>query len=182
MQSGNGMDSQQWTRTLMVHSAAELQRFAADLGGDLAAGDLLILTGGLGAGKTTFTQGLGRGLGVRPGIISPTFVLVRVHPPLSDGPALVHADAYRLESAADIDDLDLESTIDSSVTVVEWGAGRVEHLAASRLEIRLERPVGSEAVPSASPETDDDDEPRRVLITAFGQRWANTRPAARLLD
>lgn len=182
MQSGNGMGSQQWTRTLMVHSAAELQRFAADLGDDLAAGDLLILTGGLGAGKTTFTQGLGRGLGVRPGIISPTFVLVRVHPPLSDGPALVHADAYRLESAADIDDLDLESTIDSSVTVVEWGAGRVEHLAASRLEIRLERPVGSEAVPSASPETDDDDEPRRVLITAFGQRWANTRPAARLLD
>ncbi|WP_196865565.1 tRNA (adenosine(37)-N6)-threonylcarbamoyltransferase complex ATPase subunit type 1 TsaE [Arthrobacter sp. CAN_A212] len=177
------MEGQQWTRTLTVHSAAELQRFAADLGGDLASGDLVILTGGLGAGKTTFTQGLGRGLGVRPGIISPTFVLVRVHPPLSDGPALVHADAYRLESAADIDDLDLESTMDTSVTVVEWGAGRVEHLAASRLEIRLERPVGSETVPHESPGTDnDDDEPRRVLITAFGQRWANTPPAASRLD
>lgn len=168
----------EWSHSFTVHSAAELQRFAAALGGDLAAGDLLILTGGLGAGKTTFTQGLGDGLGVRPGIISPTFVLVRVHPPLASGPALVHADAYRLDSAVDIDDLDLESTMDTSVTVVEWGAGRVEHLAGSHLEIRLERPV----IAGASADPADDDEPRRVLIEGYGQRWANTPPAIDSLD
>ena len=87
-----------------------------------------MLTGELGAGKTTFTQGLGEGLGVRAGIISPTFVLVRIHPNLPDGPRpggpdLVHVDAYRLGSAAEIDDIDLENTMDSSVTVVEWGRG-----------------------------------------------------------
>ncbi|MBG6179753.1 tRNA (adenosine(37)-N6)-threonylcarbamoyltransferase complex ATPase subunit type 1 TsaE [Arthrobacter sp. CAN_A1] len=178
MQTSNSADVQHWTRTFTVQSAAELQRFAAALAADLTTGDLLILSGSLGAGKTTFTQGLGQGLGVRPGVISPTFVLVRVHPSLTGGPALVHADAYRLESPADIDDLDLESSMDSSVTVVEWGAGRVEHLAESRLEIRLERP----AMAGASAESDEDDEPRRVLITGFGQRWANTPPAVTALD
>ncbi len=178
MNPSSGTDGLQWTHNFTVRSAAELQRFAAALGADLVPGDLLILSGGLGAGKTTFTQGLGQGLSVRPGIISPTFVLVRVHPPLAAGPALVHADAYRLESAADIDDLDLESTMDSSVTVVEWGAGRVEHLAASRLEIQLDRPRIA-TVPS---DPDDDDEPRRVLIEGYGQRWANTPPAVLTLD
>ncbi|MHA7141343.1 tRNA (adenosine(37)-N6)-threonylcarbamoyltransferase complex ATPase subunit type 1 TsaE [Arthrobacter sp. Sr33] len=178
MQTSSGHSGPAWSRSFTVHSAAGLQRFAAALGGDLAAGDLLILTGGLGAGKTTFTQGLGVGLGVRPGIISPTFVLVRVHPPLASGPALVHADAYRLESAADIDDLDLESTMDTSVTVVEWGAGRVEHLAESHLEIHLDRP----AMAGASADPDDDDEPRRVLIEGYGQRWANTPSAVGSLD
>ena len=110
----------------------------------LRAGDLLVLTGELGAGKTTFTQGLGEGLGVREGIISPTFVLVRIHPNLPDGPHpggpdLVHVDAYRLGSASEIDDIDLENTLDSSVTVVEWGRDRVEHLSDSRLEVELHR-------------------------------------------
>lgn len=181
-----------WSQEFSVASVEELQRAAASLGRLLVAGDLLILTGELGAGKTTFTQGLGRGLGVREGIISPTFVLVRSHPPLADGPALVHADAYRLESDAEIDDLDLESTLDGSVTVVEWGSGRVEHLADSWLHITLIRPVvsvpsdrrqsavvvpGSNAGEPAET-TDDDDEPRHVRIDAYGPRWAKLQLGA----
>ncbi|WP_269047352.1 tRNA (adenosine(37)-N6)-threonylcarbamoyltransferase complex ATPase subunit type 1 TsaE [Paenarthrobacter sp. Z7-10] len=139
----------------------------------LRAGDLLVLTGGLGAGKTTFTQGLGRGLGVRSGIISPTFVLVRIHPSLPDGPNpggpdLVHVDAYRLESPTEIDDIDLENTLDSAVTVVEWGAGLVEHLAESRLEIELQRGTGVAGADAAL----EDDEPRVIRIHAVGPRWA----------
>ncbi|MDF9278796.1 tRNA (adenosine(37)-N6)-threonylcarbamoyltransferase complex ATPase subunit type 1 TsaE [Arthrobacter sp. EH-1B-1] len=159
-----------------------MQGAATSIGSRLAAGDLLILTGELGAGKTTFTQGLGRGLGVREGIISPTFVLVRNHPSLADGPALVHVDAYRLESDSEIDDLDLESTLDSSVTVVEWGSGRVEHLAESWLHITLVRPAASPAAGSpagqAAPTDDDDDEPRRVRIEAFGPRWVDQQLGA----
>ena len=128
-------------------TTAQTQQIAENLARLLKAGDLLVLSGELGAGKTTFTQGLGRSLGVREGIISPTFVLVRIHPNLTDGhnpggPDLVHVDAYRLATPGEIDDIDLENTMDSSVTVVEWGAQRVEHLAASRLEIELVRAVG----------------------------------------
>ncbi|HKU34888.1 MAG TPA: tRNA (adenosine(37)-N6)-threonylcarbamoyltransferase complex ATPase subunit type 1 TsaE, partial [Paenarthrobacter sp.] len=133
-----------WERSVKVTTAEETHALAAALGGVLEPGDLLVLTGELGAGKTTFTQGLGEGLGVRSGIISPTFVLVRIHPNLADGPRpggpdLVHVDAYRLESSAEIDDIDLENTLDSSVTVVEWGRDRVEHLSESRLEVELHR-------------------------------------------
>jgi len=140
-----------WERRLKVTTAEQTHALGAALGGVLEAGDLLVLTGELGAGKTTFTQGLGEGLGVRAGIISPTFVLVRIHPNLPDGPRpggpdLVHVDAYRLESAAEIDDIDLENTMDSSVTVVEWGRDRVEHLSDSRLEVDLHRSVGSVGV------------------------------------
>jgi tRNA threonylcarbamoyladenosine biosynthesis protein TsaE len=188
---------------LRVGNATQTQELAARLGGILAAGDVLVLSGGLGAGKTTFTQGLGRGLGVREGIISPTFVLVRIHPNLPDGPRpggpdLVHADAYRLGSAADIDDIDLENTLDSAVTVVEWGAGRVEHLAASRLEIELVRATGA-AGAAASPgqadgdgggpvgdssrgDGDDDDEPRVLRIRPVGPRWAGVDLASVLLQ
>lgn len=187
-----------WERSLEVRTAAETHALAAALGAVLEPGDLLVLTGELGAGKTTFTQGLGEGLGVRSGIISPTFVLVRIHPnlpggPRPGGPDLVHVDAYRLESAAEIDDIDLENTMDSAVTVVEWGRGRVEHLSESRLEVELHRPRGGAACvpavthpagapqapadPSADPsvldfDTDDDDEPRSVVIRGFGPRWA----------
>ena len=179
------MSGPEWERRLEVRTAAETHALAAAVGTVLAAGDLLVLTGELGAGKTTFTQGLGEGLGVRSGIISPTFVLVRIHPNLPDGPRpggpdLVHVDAYRLESAAEIDDIDLENTMDSAVTVVEWGRGRVEHLSDSRLEVELHRTRGgaadSPAAPGAGPvldfDTDDDDEPRTVLIRGFGPRWA----------
>jgi tRNA threonylcarbamoyladenosine biosynthesis protein TsaE len=117
------------------------------------------------------------------GIISPTFVLVRIHPNLADGrrpggPDLVHVDAYRLDSAAEIDDIDLENTMDSSVTVVEWGRDRVEHLSDSRLEVDLHRAVGGEG-PAAPKDgvvldfdTDDDDEPRTIVFRGFGPRWA----------
>lgn len=131
----------------VTETAEQTQHIAENLAALLQAGDLVILSGELGAGKTTFTQGLGRSLGVRAGIISPTFVLVRIHPNLLEGPNpggpdLVHVDAYRLATAGEIDDIDLENTMDSSVTVVEWGVDRVEHLAASRLEIELLRAVG----------------------------------------
>lgn len=167
-----------WFQEFSVASVEELQRVAEGLGRRLAGGDLLILTGELGAGKTTFTQGLGRGLGVREGIISPTFVLVRNHPSLVNGPGLVHVDAYRLESDAEIDDLDLESTLDSSVTVVEWGAGRVEHLTDSWLHITLVRPVLASPASASLTDDDDDDEPRHLRIDAYGPRWADSNLGA----
>ena len=189
------MSAAAWERTLRVGTADETHALAAALGAQLQAGDLLVLTGELGAGKTTFTQGLGEGLGVRAGIISPTFVLVRIHPNLPDGPRpggpdLVHVDAYRLGSASEIDDIDLENTMDSAVTVVEWGRGRVEHLSESRLEVDLVRSLGGAQAPAPAhapasahgPEThgdaevldfdtDDDDEPRTIVIRGFGPRW-----------
>ena len=138
-----------------------------------SAGDLLILTGELGAGKTTFTQGLGEGLGVRAGIISPTFVLVRIHPNLPDGtrpggPDLVHVDAYRLGSAAEIDDIDLENTMDTAVTVVEWGRDRVEHLSDSRLEVELHRTLGG--APATSDPRPRSGPPRKASRTTPGPR------------
>ncbi len=154
------MSAPAWERTLEVRTADETHALAAGLGTQLLAGDLLVLTGELGAGKTTFTQGLGEGLGVRAGIISPTFVLVRIHPNLPHGtrpggPDLVHVDAYRLGSAAEIDDIDLENTLDTAVTVVEWGRGRVEHLSDSRLEIDLVRTLGGAAPATAAPAAAD---------------------------
>ena len=101
----------------------------------LRGGDLVVLVGELGAGKTTLTRGIGEGLRVRGPVTSPTFVIARRHPSSVTGPALVHVDAYRVASASEIDDLDLED--DDAVTVVEWGAGRVEHLTDSRLTIDL---------------------------------------------
>ncbi|WP_369824619.1 tRNA (adenosine(37)-N6)-threonylcarbamoyltransferase complex ATPase subunit type 1 TsaE [Cellulosimicrobium sp. CUA-896] len=102
-----------------------------------------MLTGDLGAGKTTLTQGIGAGLGVRGQVASPTFIVAREHPSLVGGPALVHVDAYRLGSLEEVDALDLDSSLDESVTVVEWGSGLVESLAGDRLEVVLERPRGA---------------------------------------
>ena len=120
-------------------------------------------------------------LGVREGIISPTFVLSRIHPSLSGGPALVHVDAYRLADADELEDLDLEQDLDASVTVVEWGRGKAEQLSASRLEITLIRDTGSTmAEQGGGPVLDfsesDDDEPRSIAIAAFGDRWKDQRP------
>src|SRR4051794_7845770 len=188
--SAPGQVPANWEKTFRATTAEQTHAFGAGLAEVLQAGDLLVLSGELGAGKTTFTQGLGEGMGVRSGIISPTFVLVRIHPNLADGPRpggpdLVHVDAYRLESAAEIDDIDLENTMDSAVTVVEWGRGRVEHLSESRLEVELPRSRGGAAgVPAtghaADPaahssvldfDTDDDEEPRTVVVRGFGPRW-----------
>ena len=118
-------------------TAEDTRAWGTRLGGLLTAGDLVVLTGGLGAGKTTLTQGIAEGLGVRGPITSPTFVIARVHPSLVGGPALVHVDAYRLGGFAELDDLDLDTSLEESVTVVEWGHGLAEDLADDRLEVTL---------------------------------------------
>ncbi|QIX25802.1 tRNA (adenosine(37)-N6)-threonylcarbamoyltransferase complex ATPase subunit type 1 TsaE [Nocardioides sp. JQ2195] len=152
-------------RTFELTTADDATTFGERLSGMLRAGDLLILTGELGAGKTTFTRGIGTGLQVRGNISSPTFVIARVHPSLVDGPALVHVDAYRLESIDDIDDLDLEATLAESVTVVEWGAGLAEGLADDRLEITLVRTLGDT-------EVIEDHDTRQAVVQPIGLRWA----------
>jgi tRNA threonylcarbamoyladenosine biosynthesis protein TsaE len=182
--------SPEWSLTFDVGSAEELQRLATLLARQLEGGDLLVLSGELGAGKTTFTQGLGRGLAVEDRIISPTFVLVRQHASTGAGPGLIHVDAYRLESTAAVDDLDLEATLADNVTVVEWGAGRVEHLSGSRLHVRIVRPLGGDApaspgagapgVPSVSFDDDGEDDVRSITLTAFGPRWHGGPPALAL--
>ncbi len=134
----------------------ETRDFGEHLAERLRPGDLVILTGDLGAGKTTLTQGIGTGLGVRGAITSPTFVIARVHPSLSDGPELVHVDAYRLGGAAELDDLDLDTDLDEAVTVVEWGEGLAESLSVDRLELSLRC-------------TDDDQ--RTITLTPVGPRW-----------
>src|SRR5690348_7966399 len=124
----------------------------------LRPGDLVILAGPLGAGKTTLVQGIGAGLGVRGPVTSPSFVIARVHPVLDGpGPALVHADAYRLGSISEVDDLDLDTDVASAVTVVEWGSGLAEGLAEDRLEISIE--------------PDRDSDVRTVTINGRGARW-----------
>jgi tRNA threonylcarbamoyladenosine biosynthesis protein TsaE len=145
--------------TFDAPDAETMRGLGARVGASLVAGDLVVLTGELGAGKTTFTQGLGAGLQVRGQIASPTFVIARVHPSLGDGPDLVHVDAYRLGSLEELDDLDLDTSLDSAVTVVEWGGGLAEGLSDSRLEVVIDRAVG--VVPD-----DDELDPRRVSL-----RW-----------
>lgn len=149
--------------------------FGAALAGVLREGDLVVLTGDLGAGKTTLTQGIGTGLGVRGQVASPTFIIARVHPPLprpdgTRGPALVHVDAYRLGSLDEVDALDLDASLDESVTVVEWGAGWVEGLAEDRLEVRLRRPRGGEEEPDG--DADGGAGVREVTVASVGARWA----------
>jgi tRNA threonylcarbamoyladenosine biosynthesis protein TsaE len=139
-----------------VATAEEMRDLGRRLAAILRAGDLLVLSGPLGAGKTTLVQGIGDGLGVRGPITSPTFVIARVHPSLRGGPALVHADAYRLGGAADLDDLDLDSGTASSVTAVEWGEGLAEGLSDDRLEVSIE--LSGDA--------------RTVRITGVGPRWS----------
>ena len=128
------------------------------LGRVLRAGDLVVLTGGLGAGKTTLTRGLGEGLGVRGPVTSPTFVIARVHPSLVGGPVLVHVDAYRLGGSAELDDLDLDTDLEQAVTIIEWGSGLVEDLADGRLELTLT--------------VDQQTEERHLEVVAVGPRWA----------
>jgi tRNA threonylcarbamoyladenosine biosynthesis protein TsaE len=138
---------------LIIPADTDMRALGERLAAELRAGDLLILSGPLGAGKTTLVQGIGTGLGVRGAVTSPTFVIARVHP----GPRvpLIHVDAYRLGSVTEVDDLDLDTA--NSVTVVEWGAGLAEVLADDRLEI------------SISPDLDS--QRRTVRITGFGTRW-----------
>jgi tRNA threonylcarbamoyladenosine biosynthesis protein TsaE len=145
-----------------VATADEMRGLGRRLAAGLRAGDLLVLSGPLGAGKTTLVQGIGDGLGVRGPITSPTFVIARVHPSLRGGPALVHADAYRLGGVAEIDDLDLDSDAASSVTAVEWGEGLAEGLSEDRLEVSIEL----------------SGDRRTVRISGVGSRWADVALAS----
>ena len=146
------------THVRQAPDAEAMRGLGRSIAGQLAPGDLILLTGALGAGKTTFTQGLGAGLGVRGPVTSPTFVIARVHPSEVGGPALVHVDAYRLGGVAELDDLDLDTDVDQAVTVVEWGEGLAEGLSESRLEVNIVR-------------NEDEDDHRHVEITPVGPRW-----------
>jgi tRNA threonylcarbamoyladenosine biosynthesis protein TsaE len=146
-----------------------MQDLGARLARLLRPGDLVVLSGDLGAGKTTFTQGLGAALGVRGRIASPTFVISRVHPSRTDGPALVHVDTYRMADAVEVADLDLDESVADSVTVVEWGAGLVEALAADRLELVLRRTT---AVPVEADPDDPSAAVREVSLVGVGSRWS----------
>lgn len=173
--------------------AAAMRALGRQLAGHLRAGDLIVLDGPLGAGKTVLVQGIAEGLHVRGRVTSPTFVIARVHPPLGEGPGLVHVDAYRLpfDAAVDprtaLDDLDLDTDLAASVVVVEWGEGLVERLSQDRLLVRIDRPdlgapadgdnpvgadTGSDNPADSSAGSDDPaGGPRTVTITGYGDRW-----------
>ena len=142
-------------RDHVLPDVADTQAFGRDLARLLSAGDLVVLVGPLGAGKTALTQGIGAGLGVREPVTSPTFVIARVH--TGGRLPLVHVDAYRLGSAPDVDDLDLDASTGESVTVVEWGEGLVEQLADEHLVVELDRR--------------DDDDVRTARLVAVGPGW-----------
>lgn len=144
---------------LVIPSPEAMTDLGRRLAGLVRAGDVIIAGGELGAGKTTLTQGLGAGLEVDGPVISPTFVLSRVHPSHNGGPDLVHVDAYRLGAAAELVDIDLDSDLDRSVTLVEWGQGIAEQLSDQRLEIDIERA------------DDPDDDTRIVWVQPVGARW-----------
>ncbi|GAA4922652.1 tRNA (adenosine(37)-N6)-threonylcarbamoyltransferase complex ATPase subunit type 1 TsaE [Actinoplanes utahensis] len=144
---------------MKLDTVEETRAFGRRLAAVLRAGDLVLLTGPLGAGKTALVQGIGAGLGVQGPITSPTFVIARLH----RGPVpLVHADAYRLgdrpDPRAEIDDLDLDASADDAVTVIEWGAGMVEQLNDEYLQIRIDRL---------------DDDTRVVELVPHGGDWAH---------
>ena len=155
--------------TLSIADPEAMATFGALVAAQLTAGDTVLLTGELGAGKTTFTRGLGAALGVRGTVTSPTFVLARTHP-RDVGPALVHVDAYRLRDAAELDDLDLDFA--GSIVVVEWGAGLLEHLVDEWLAITIERPGAALAADVGDPD-EETIEPRTVTIEGVGSRWAD---------
>lgn len=155
---------------LSAATAAETRSIGERLAQLTVAGDVILLTGELGAGKTTLVQGLGAGLRVRGDITSPTFVIARVHPSLSQGPALVHVDAFRLGDGAELDDLDIDAFIADAVTVVEWGDGVAEALSDDRLLLHITRPHGVDPV----------DETRTVSVTPVGSRWS-AAPLLRVL-
>ena len=165
--------------TLELPDADTTRALGATLAEVLRAGDLVILTGDLGAGKTTLTQGIGAALNVRGQVASPTFIVAREHPALprpdgTYGPGLVHVDAYRLGGLSELDALDLDSSLEDSVTVVEWGRGLAETLADDRLEIDLERPRGAPSFdPGVAAEEDPEAGTRKATIHAVGPRWAD---------
>ena len=149
---------------LTVATPDEMEALGARLASRLEAGDLVALNGELGAGKTTFTRGLGAALGVRGAVTSPTFVLARTHPRPAGGAPLVHVDAYRLGTAMELDDLDIDFA--TSIVVVEWGAGKLDGITDEWLELDIVRPIGGV-------ETEEGVEPRHVTATGIGPKWAD---------
>jgi tRNA threonylcarbamoyladenosine biosynthesis protein TsaE len=145
-------------RELTVPTAADMRALGERLAAELRPGDLVVLTGDLGAGKTTLVQGLAAALGVTEPVLSPTFVIARVY--RSGRVPLVHVDAYRLGSAVEVEDLDLDASVEESATVVEWGEGLVDDLATDRLVLQILR------------SDDAADETRRVGVIAIGTRWS----------
>lgn len=143
------------TTRLRIPDADAMERLGARLAGLLAAGDLVVLDGPLGAGKTTLTRGLGAALGARGAVTSPTFVLAREHPTASGVP-LVHVDAYRLATARELDDLDLD--YEGAIVVVEWGAGKLDGVTESWIDVAISRAAA--------------DDVRDVTITGHGPRWS----------
>ncbi len=139
-----------------VASEDAMVGLGACLGALLRAGDLVLLDGPLGAGKTTLTRGIAEGLGVPGPVTSPTFVIAREHAARGPGAGLLHVDAYRLGGPEEVEDLDLAPAMTAGVTVVEWGGGMAEHLAEDRLELTL-LPTGEDS--------------REVRWRAVGERW-----------
>ena len=140
-----------------------MREFGTDLAKQLRPGDFLVLNGQLGAGKTTFAQGLGAGLNIVGTVTSPTFVVSRIHKSAINGPELIHIDAYRLESTEQLLDLDLEDH-PNSVVVMEWGASFISAITDDWLQLDIER---SSEIDQADPSAGD----RIIEITAFGDRW-----------
>lgn len=130
----------------LCESAADSQKLGEELGQALEAGDLVVLDGPLGAGKTTFTQGIAKGMGVKGRVTSPTFVIAREHSSIGNGPSLVHVDAYRLgdDPLGELDALDLDSALEEAVVVAEWGGGLVEQLAQRYVHVTLDRRTHAE--------------------------------------
>ena len=149
---------------LDIATPDEMEELGALLAAQLRAGDLVALNGELGAGKTTLTRGLGAGLEVRGAVTSPTFVLARTHPRTNGGAPLVHVDAYRLATAMELDDLDIDFA--ASIVVVEWGEGLLDGITDEWLQLDIVRPVGGVV-------TDDGVEARTVTVTGHGARWAD---------
>lgn len=200
-QTPDDLDEQRREVVIETADAESTRALGSRLAALLRAGDLVMLSGDLGAGKTTLAQGVGAAMGVRGRVSSPTFIIARVHPALADGPDLIHVDAYRLSSLEEVDALDLDSSMDDSVTLVEWGRDKVEALSADRLEITIARPRGglvgggaeapgeSSGAGSGSADSADSagsagsdvtdlteaDDSRRsvrsVTVTAVGPRW-----------
>ena len=148
-------------------TAADTHGLGTRLAAIVRAGDLIVLDGPLGAGKTVVVQGLAAGLGARGPVTSPTFVIARVHP---DGRIpLVHVDAYRLHGTLEVDDLDLDTDLTEAVVAVEWGAGLVEGLTEAHLRIELTRPSG-----------DESGETRLAQLRPYGGDWAQRLETAGL--
>ncbi|MGY1437490.1 tRNA (adenosine(37)-N6)-threonylcarbamoyltransferase complex ATPase subunit type 1 TsaE [Streptomyces reniochalinae] len=174
--------------TVTVPTAEGMRALGVRLAGLLRAGDLVMLTGELGAGKTTLTRGLGEGMGVRGAVTSPTFVIARVHPSLTDGPPLVHVDAYRLGGGLEeMEDLDLDVSLPESVVVVEWGEGKVEELTEDRLQVLISRTIGAEsglageeagAGDRSGAAAGEAGDVRTVTLVGVGERWAGENLAA----